>query len=202
GRCVAAPGRAGRNVDETLGGVDGGSSGDEVLVGDETAAALGLKEVVGEDVLLRERPIRRDLRRIDVAIRILLRLDVLAVDVRQIESVHFARTSLQIAISLISGVVVVDVLGYERGFRQRDHLTRMQRALRRPVGVWKRREQIVEAAILLNDEYDMLNAGARFGMQSVRRRDGVGNWREYCRTARACSQGERRCRDGKGNGSR
>ena len=149
--------------------IDRGPAGDEILVCGKAPAALRLKHLVGEDVLLGNIPIRFYLRRIDVLIRPSSGFSGAAVaSAFQIEAVHLA--VVVVANETLPRMTEIANLG-EIDLLELNGLPVRSLSRSRAVGARKRSEKIIEAAILLNHEDHVTNRiGAR---RQVWRRDAV-----------------------------
>ena len=150
---VATPGliRApGRKVDEVVGRVDCGVAANQILMRGKASAALRLKHVIGEDVLFCQVPVRPDLRRPDVLIDVSPRR---ASDRNDIEIVHLP--VIPVAQPERIAVVRRDRT-LEIGRPKAQRTTVMSLTHGRPVGAGEDGEEIVEGAILLNHDDDVL----------------------------------------------
>jgi hypothetical protein len=129
------------------------AAGYQILMTDEAVAAFGREHVVGQDVLLRQRPVWSDLRGIDVLIRQQRIVGARQHD-RFIEPVHLAM--IVVDLEGVIGMRHVDRID-EIVFGKRNGRSVVPHSARRAVGTRKGREKVIEAAILLNDDDDVLD---------------------------------------------
>ena len=140
---------------ETLPLIDRGAAGYEVLMGGEASAALRLKHVVDKHVLLRNIPVRLYLRVLDVLIRTRSRLAcAVAAEAFQFESIHFS--AVVVAHVSLPGMAEIAGLREVCG-AQLDRSAMRAQAGRGSVGPREGCEEIVEAAVLLDDQDDVLD---------------------------------------------
>ena len=166
-RSVAAPRHQRRIVDDAARGINRRRAANEVLVRGKAAAALSLKHRVGQNVLLGDVPILGDVAFAHVLIdQGAGGLPLTAADAarNQVKAVHLA--------AVVSGpkraMAVRDIGRHQqRVGLEVDPLIDVTVALlylhlspRRTVGAGERGKQIVEAAILLHHDDDVLNRRA------------------------------------------
>ena len=132
----------------------------------ETSAALRLKHMVGKHVLLRNIPVRLNLSVLDVLIRTRFRLaGARTAEAFEFESIHFS--AVVVAQISIPGMAEIARLRKVCGVQLDRSATRADAGCG-SVGPREGCEEIVEAAVLLNDQNDVLDmrgacAGQRGG---------------------------------------
>ena len=170
---VASPRFTRREVNQALRLrlIEDRAAGDEILMGGKTAAALRLEHMIGQHELLGHVPVRRDLRRIDVLVRARSGLaGTLLAPALQVEAVHLAA----VVVFQKSGVRVTEITRIGKvDLLERDLGAVFERAERRSVRAGEGREEVVEGAVLLNDDdhvRDRRRAGRTPGDSPGRRR--------------------------------
>lgn len=166
----------------------------------KTIAALRLEHLVGEPPLLRHRPVRLDVFLLDVDVRCgSLELTV-ARGFDEAEAVHRA----VLPCGEESGIAVRYIFDVaERNCFERDRLFDVPSALFHQLitgfarnGAFETREEVVERAVLLNDEHHVLNGrAARARMPVPERKLRSSGHRDRLRSARSLSNGARGQRD-------
>ncbi len=161
GGCVAAPRHRRRDVSSPA-----GLAGDEELVRREALVDLRREDAVAQGVLAGERPVRQRLAARNVRV-LEIRIVGLTRRTLEVEAVHAAAI---IGAYEIDQSVVHVVRERERHRPEVNDLSPMGPPRRRRGGVGITHEQVVEGAILLDDDHDVCDAAFSKRRRSDRRR--------------------------------
>ena len=154
-----------REIDERFSGVDLRVAADDILMRGETAAGFRREHMVGQDVVFGHRPIRLYLSRIDVLIRAFLTVHVVRVNF--VPAVHFAVVVIdrERDVAVVQGIRTLKI-----ALRQWNRRTVAHESLGDRICTRKVLEQVVDGAVLLHHDDDVLDMLSKDGVRNVRHR--------------------------------